>query len=129
MLDERLSLPWKVLRLNDDPEIESIPTAFKDRCHDTQELWECHKRSIRDLDELPKDQMFIGHRERYRTPEMQLDYDLSDRYTVWMIEKFGEDWRTRLEDVPPRKSYRRRCTPKELSVLDRKCGVDRIPWV
>ena len=91
MLNERLSLPWKVLKFNNDPKNESIQTAFKDRCHDTQELLERHKRYIRDLDQLPEDQRLTRHCERDHTPEMQLDYDLSDWGTVWMIEKFVED--------------------------------------
>ena len=38
MLDEVLSLPWKVLKFNDDPRIESIQTTFKDRRCATREL-------------------------------------------------------------------------------------------
>ena len=59
---------------------------------------------------------------------MQRDYDLLDQFTAMMVERFGEDLGIRPEDVPPRKRYRQHCTPKELSVLDRKCGVDGIPW-
>ena len=70
MMDERLSLSWKVLELKDEPENESIQTAFKDLCRDTWKLWECRKRSIRDLDRLPEDQRFTGYCERGRIPEM-----------------------------------------------------------
>ena len=58
---------------------------------------------------------------------MQLDYDLLDQFTTMMVERFGEDLGTRPEDITPRKLYGGHCTPKELLLLDRKCGVDGIP--
>ena len=47
MLDERLSLRWKVLNFNDDPENESIQTAFKDHFRDTRSFG----NAIKDLSE------------------------------------------------------------------------------
>ena len=47
MMHERLSLPWKVLESKDEPEIESIQTAFKDLCRDT-----CFGDAVKGLSEI-----------------------------------------------------------------------------
>ena len=62
-----------------------------------------------------------------RTLGTKLDYDL------WDVAV--EDTTTALflqfclpKDKPPRKLYRRHCTLKELSIMNRECGISGIPW-
>ena len=56
---------------------------------------------------------------------MKLDYDRMDTRTE---EKLGEYCLSSPEEERPRKLYRQHCTWRELSILDRECSVDGIPW-
>ena len=56
---------------------------------------------------------------------MNLDYDSWD---TW-VEETADDFFQQPREKRPRKLYRQHCTWKELSILDRECSVDGIPWV
>ena len=55
---------------------------------------------------------------------MNLDYDSWDT----RVEEMADDFFPQPREKCPRKLYRQYCTRRELSILDRKCSVDGIPW-
>ena len=60
-----------------------------------------------------------------RGPGMKLGYSPLE---IRLMEEVGEDYLDS-DDQRPRKMHRHHFTPKELSILNRECSVDGIPWV
>ena len=141
MLYERLSFPWKRL-VRPTPSrmgfqlLRPVSAAINSIYYDIEDHWEARKRTIQSHDNLPlEEQVRIyaeGDIEPYlgsRTPWMKLDYTLQDTEVEEMeesevVSKFLE----RPMEERPRKLYRQYCTWRELSILDRECSVDGLPW-
>ena len=129
MLYERLSLPWKLLRY---PNMRKpIRAAIDSLYYDIKSLWVVRKGNIQNCDELPQEEQIEayakGELEPHlgrRTPWMNLDYDSWDT----RVEETAGDFFQQPREKRPRKLYRQHCTWRELSILDRECSVDGIPW-
>ena len=134
MLYERLSLPWEPLKY---PNIDCwmidawkiVKDAIADDFNFAKNEWNALKRLISeaDSDEYAHERE-SKHLKLGRLPDMELDFSLEDGYVHEICELKGKDWKDFLENRPPRKRYRRNCTPKELVVLDRECRIDGTPW-
>ena len=130
MLYERLSLPWRLLQC---PEVrQPIRIAVDSLYYDIKSCWIIQKGNIQNYEGLPQEEQIKayaeGELEPYlgqRTPWMNLDYDSWD---TW-VEETADDFFQQPREKRPRKLYRQHCTWKELSILDRECSVDGIPWV
>ena len=111
-----------------NPGGKTIREIIKEEFDTAQGGWESRKRSIQesDLDEN-KHLRYFGHLALGRTPEMELDCDVTDELAHVAFGQ-GENWRTYIENRPPRKRYRRHCTSEDLSILNRECRVDGTPW-
>ena len=136
MLYERLSLPWKriphptPLRLGFQLR-EPIRMAIDALYFDIRNLWGIQKGNIQNLDALPSEEQVRAYKGNElqpdlgrRTPGMRLDYDTLDT----RAEEMGGDLFDQPREKRPRKLYRQYCTWRELSILDRECSVDGIPW-
>ena len=128
-LYERLSLPWRLLQCPE--ECTPIRAAVDDLYYDIDSLWRIRKGNIQNCDELPYEAQVEayakGELEPYlgrRTPGMRLDYDSLETRLEEVDDEFFEPPRGKR----PRKLYRQSCTWRELSILDRKCSIDGIPW-
>ena len=141
MLYERLSFPWKRL-VRPTPSrmgfqlLRPVSAAINSIYYDIEDHWEARKRTIQSHDNLPLEEQVRIYAEGdiephlgSRTPWMKLDYTLQDTEVEEMeeaevVSKFLE----RPMEERPRKLYRQYCTWRELSILDRECSVDGIPW-
>ena len=139
MLYKRLSLPWKWLVcaspswLGFEP-LKPIRAAINSVYHDIESRWEVRRGDIQNYDSLPLEEQIRAYEEDQleprlgrRTPWMKLDYDSRDTETEemrWAVPM----WYPQPRDKRPRKLYRQHCTWRELSILDRECSVDGIPW-
>ena len=93
--------------------------------------WTVRKGNIQNHDELPQKEQIEAYAKgelaphlSRRTPWMNLDYDSWDT----RVEEMADDFFPQPREKRPRKLYRRYCTQRELSILDRTCSVDGIPW-
>ena len=129
MLYERLSLPWKPLQYPDvqRPIRETINGLF----YDIESLWVIRRGNIQNCDALPQEKQIevyeqgeLEPRLGRRTPWMRLDYDSWDT----RVEEMADDFSPQPGEKRPRKLYRQHCTRRELSILNRECSVDGIPW-
>ena len=129
MLYEWLSLPWRLLQY---PEVRRpIRTAIDNLYYDIKSLWAVRKGNIQNCDELPQEEQVEAYakgelepRLGRRTPWMRLDYDSWDT----RVEETANEFFQRPREKRPRKLYRQHCTWRELSILNRECSVDGIPW-
>ena len=129
MLYEWLSLPWGLLQC---PEVRRPIRAVVDSLYyDIDSLWRIRKGNIQNCDELPYEEQVEAYAERglephlgHRTPGMRLDYDSWDT----RVEGMEGDLFEQPREKRPRKLYRQHCTWRELSILNRECSVDGIPW-
>ena len=138
MLYERLSLLWKQVprltpsRLGFQLQ-EPIHMAMDDLYFEIENLWRIRKGNIQNHDALPLEEQVRAYEDGFelqpylgcRTPWMKLDYDRMD---TRMEEELGEHRPSSPKEKRPRKLYRQHCTWRELSILDRECSVDGIPW-
>ena len=130
MLYERLSFPWRLLQC---PKVRRPIRAVVDNLYDDiNTLWYIRRGNIQNYDELPLGEQVEAYAEGelephlgQRTPWMRLDYDLWDT----RVEEMGDDLFEQPREKRPRKLYRQHCTWRELSILNRECSVDGIPWV
>ena len=129
MLYERLSLPWKLLQY---PNVQRpIRATIDSLYYDIESLWIIRRGNIQNCDELPQEEQIEAYTEGRiephlgrRTPWMRLDYDSWDT----RVEETANEFFQRPREKRPRKLYRQHCTWRELSILDRECSVDGIPW-
>ena len=129
MLYERLSLPWRLLQC---PEVcRPIRAVVDSLYYDIDSLWHIRKGNIQNCDELPYEVQVEAYVKRgleshlgRHTPGMRLDYDSWDT----RVEGMDDDLFEQPREKRPRKLYRQHCTWRELSILDRECSVDGIPW-
>ena len=139
MLYERLSLPWKWL-VRPTPSwlgfelLEPIRAAINNVYYDIESHWEVRKGNIRNYDNLPLEEQVRIYEEDHiapflgrRTPGMKLDYDWQDTEVEEMRLVLGGFY-PRPREKHPRKLYRKHCTWRELSILNRECSVDGVPW-
>ena len=132
MLYERLSLPWKLLQC---PEVRRPIRAVVDSLYyDIDSLWRIRRGNIQNCDGLPYEEQVEayvgGGLEPYlgrRTPAMRLDYNSWDTRVEGMDDDLL-DFFEHPREKRPRKLYRKHCTWRELSILNRECSVDGIPW-
>ena len=133
MFYERLSLPWKRLKtagpimraILGDTKLPSIREAVNELYRDVKIRWEDRKITIWDLDRRPMpEQIQRHHEDGQRTPRMKLDYSPAET----RLEEVGSIYLNPKEENP-RRMYRHHCTVRELSILDRNCGVDGIPYM
>ena len=130
MLYKRLSLPWRLLQC---PEVRRpIQAVVNILYDDINILWDIRRGNIQNCDGLPHEEQVEVYAERglephlgRRTPWMNLDYDSWDA----RVEEMAGDFFPQPREKRPRKLSRRHCTQRELSILDRRCSVDGIPWV
>ena len=132
MLYERLSLPWKMLQIPDlrMPIHQAIDMVFLDTCT----LWDIRRGNMENYDDVPIEERVRAYAEGEILPDLgartlgtKLDYDLWDAAVENTTTALFLQFRLP-KDKPPRKLYRRHCTPKELSILDRECGISGTPW-
>ena len=97
-------------------------------------LWDIRRGNIQNCDGLPHEEQVKAYVERghemhfgRRTPGMRLDYDSWDT-RVEAMEDDLPDLFEHPREKRPRKLYRKHCTWRELSILNRECSVDGIPW-
>ena len=134
MLYERLSLPWTPFDyqgldcwMTDHWRI--VKDAIKDDFSFAKSEWKTRKRVISEADSTENiHERESKHLKLGRLPDMELDCELADEYVHEICELEGKDWKDSLENRPPRKQYRRCCTPKELAILNRECRIDGTPW-
>ena len=139
MLYERLSLPWRWW-VRPTPSylgfesLKPIKNAINGVYFEIENLWRIRKGNIQNHDALPLEEQVRAYDEGFnlqpylgrRTPWMRLDYDWID---TRMEEEVGEHCHFSPKQKRPRKLYRQHCTWRELSILNRECSVDGIPWV
>ena len=132
MLYESLSLPWKMLQITDlrMPIYQAIDMVFLDICT----LWDIRKVNMENYEDAPIEEWVRVYAEGEILPALgartlgtKLDYDLWDATVennpTTHFCLFGQP-----KDKPPRKLYRQHCTIKELSILNRECGIYGTPW-
>ena len=132
MLYERLSLPWKMLQIPDlrMPIHQAIDMVFSDTCT----LWDIRRGNMENYEDAPIEERVRAYAEGEilpalgaRTLGMRLDYDLWDETVESATTALFLQFRLP-KDKPPRKLYRQHCTLKELSILNRECGIAGTPW-
>ena len=108
-----------------------IRVAIDSLYYDIKSLWVVQKGNIQNCDELPQEEQIEAYAKgelephlSRRTPWMNLDYDSWDT----RVEETAGDFFQQPREKHPRKLYRQHCTWRELSILDRECSVDGIPW-
>ena len=132
MLYERLSLPWKQLQY---PNMRRPIRAVVDSLYyDIDSLWRIRRGNVQNCDGLPYEEQVEayvgGGLEPYlgrRTPAMRLDYNSWDTRVEGMEDDLP-DLFEHPREKRPRKLYQKHCTWRELSILNRECSVDGIPW-
>ena len=129
MLYERLSLPWRRLQC---PEVRIPIRAVVDSLYDDiNNLWYIQRGNIQNCDQLPQEEHIEAYAEGglephlgRRTPWMRLDYDSWDT----RVEGMADDLFEQPREKRPRKLYQQHYTWRELSILNRECSVNGIPW-
>ena len=126
MLYERLSLPWKQLQY---PNMRRpIRTVIDSLYYDIMSLWTIRRGNIQTYEGLTQEEQTRayaeGELEPCHNPWMNLDYNSWD---TW-VEETADDFFPQPREKRPRKLYPQHCTRRELSILDRECSVDGIPW-